>query len=151
MEQLHQERWRQSDICCLYWSFVGIFIVRLLLDGITSSWLLHEDGIIALFRRAFASIFYFFQMWDRNFCVWILLQSLAFFLATKVILVYEGQWPWREGPFYSACTIPSQRKQCSLLYYMKKKIASDPSDADSDEGSGNAFSSHCFKQTLHNV
>lgn len=53
--------------------------------------------------------------------------------------------------FNSACTIPSLRKQCSLLYYMKKKIASGTSDADSDEGTGNAFSSHCFSQILRNV
>lgn len=90
-------------------------------------------------------------MWNGNFCVWILLWSLALFLASKVTLVYEDQWAWREGRFYSACTIASQRKQCSLLYYAKKKSASDTLDADSDEGSGNAFSSHCFKWTLLNV
>lgn len=60
MEQLHQERWRESVICCLYWSFVGTSIVSLLLDGITRSWLLQDDGIAAFVRRAFCIYFLFF-------------------------------------------------------------------------------------------
>lgn len=47
--------------------------------------------------------------------------------------------------------IPSLGKQCSLLYYMQEKTASDTSDADSEEVSGSTFSSHCFKWTLLNV
>lgn len=53
--------------------------------------------------------------------------------------------------FISACTVPSLRKQCSLLYYMKKKIASGTADVDSGESTGNAIASHCFSWILCNV